>query len=87
MTTLTGHLSAPTRPLAEAEDVRPTRRRLGPGEPIRFGGLIGIGLPASVVSSPALMRVFVAAGALGMCAAVITRLLHRPGHLVSRLPR
>ena len=32
----------PTRPLAEAEDVRPTRRRLGPGEPIRFGGLIGI---------------------------------------------
>ena len=42
MTTLTGDLSAPTRPLAEAEDVRPTRRRLGPGEPIRFGGLIGI---------------------------------------------
>jgi sulfonate transport system permease protein len=42
MTTLTGNPSAPTRSLAEAEDVRPTRRRLGPGEPIRFGGLFGI---------------------------------------------
>ena len=42
MTTLTGSPSTPTRSLAEAEDVRPTRRRLGPGEPIRFGGLIGI---------------------------------------------
>ncbi len=40
MTTLT----APSRPLAAAatEDVRPVRRRLGPGTPIRFGGLIGI---------------------------------------------
>jgi len=52
-----------------------------------FGGLIGIGLPAFVVSSPALMHVFVAAGLLGLCAAVTTRLLHRPGHLISRLPR
>ena len=53
MTTLTGHPSAPARSLAEAEDVRPTRRRLGPGEPIRFGGLIGIGvlLAAWVVGS------------------------------------
>lgn len=33
---------APSRPLAETEDVRPVQRRLGPGEPIRFGGLIGI---------------------------------------------
>ena len=40
MTTLT----APSRPslTAGAEDVRPVRRRLGPGAPIRFGGLIGI---------------------------------------------
>ena len=53
MTTLTGHRAAPSRPLAEAEDVRPTRRRLGPGEPIRFGGLVGIAvlLTAWVVGS------------------------------------
>ena len=40
MTTLT----APTaQPLADApEDVRPLRRRLGPGDPIRFGPLLGI---------------------------------------------
>ena len=30
MTTLTGNLAAPARQLAEAEDVRPTRRREGP---------------------------------------------------------
>jgi MFS family permease len=52
-----------------------------------FGGLIGIGLPAFVVSSPALMHVFVAAGVISLCAAITTRLLHRPGHLISRLPR
>lgn len=52
-----------------------------------FGGLIGIGLPAFVASSPALNGVFVAAGVLGLCSAVTTRLLHRPGHLISRLPR
>ena len=52
-----------------------------------FGGLIGIGLPAFVVSSPALMGVFVAAGVISLCAAVTTRLLHRPGHLIARLPR
>jgi MFS family permease len=52
-----------------------------------FGGLIGIGLPAFVVSSPDLMRVFVAAGLIGLCAAVTTRLLHQPGHLIARLPR
>jgi MFS family permease len=52
-----------------------------------FGGLIGIGLPAFVVSSPALMGVFVAAGLISLCGAITTRLLHRPGHLVSRLPR
>ena len=40
MTTLT----APSRRAisSETEDVRPVRRRLGPGRPIRFGGLIGI---------------------------------------------
>jgi len=52
-----------------------------------FGGLIGIGLPASLVSSPALMNVFIAAGLIGMVPAVTTRLLHQPGHLISRLPR
>ncbi|HEX4558526.1 MAG TPA: OFA family MFS transporter [Mycobacterium sp.] len=52
-----------------------------------FGGFIGIGLPAFVVSSPALMLVFVAAGLISLCASVTTRLLHRPGHLISRLPR
>jgi MFS family permease len=52
-----------------------------------FGGLIGIGLPAFVVSSPALMLVFVAAGLISLCAAVTTRLLHRPGHLVTRVSR
>src|SRR5262245_53941770 len=52
-----------------------------------FGGLIGIGLPAFVVSSPALMGVFVAAGVIGLCAAVTTRLLHRPGLVVSRVSR
>ena len=38
---------------SETEDVRPTRRRLGPGKPIRFGGLIGIAvlLAAWVVGS------------------------------------
>ncbi|MDR7254649.1 sulfonate transport system permease protein [Nocardioides sp. BE266] len=38
MTTLT----APARPVSRVEDVRPARRRLAPGAPIRFGGLIGI---------------------------------------------
>ncbi|MBP1820098.1 OFA family MFS transporter [Mycobacterium sp. OAE908] len=52
-----------------------------------FGGLIGIGLPAFVVSSPALMHVFVTAGLIGLCAAVTTRLLRQPGHLIARLPR
>jgi len=40
-----------------------------------------------VVSSPALMLVFVAAGLISLCAAVTTRLLHRPGHLVTRVSR
>jgi MFS family permease len=52
-----------------------------------FGGLIGIGLPAFVVASPALMGVFVAAGMISLCAAVVARLLHQPGRLISRLPR
>jgi MFS family permease len=52
-----------------------------------FGGLVGIGLPAFVVSSPALMHVFVAFGLLSLCAAATTRLLHQPGYLISRLSR
>ncbi|RYC05429.1 ABC transporter permease [Nocardioides zhouii] len=39
---MTATLTAPSRPAAAVEDVRPVRRRLGPGKPIRFGGLIGI---------------------------------------------
>ena len=40
---MTATLTAPSRQAsASAEDVRPVRRRLGPGKPIRFGGLIGI---------------------------------------------
>jgi sulfonate transport system permease protein len=48
-------LTAPYRRAisSETEDVRPLRRRLGPGKPIRFGGLIGIAvlLVAWVVGS------------------------------------
>jgi sulfonate transport system permease protein len=57
MTTFATRATAPARPLAEAEDVRPVRRRLGPGEPIRFGGLIGIA---------ALLGAWVAGSATGL---------------------
>ena len=33
------------------------------------------------------MDVFVAAGLISLCAAVTTRLLQRPGHLLTRLAR
>jgi sulfonate transport system permease protein len=59
MTTFATRATAPARPLAEAEDVRPVRRRLGPGEPIRFGGLIGIA---------ALLGAWVAGSATGLLA-------------------
>jgi MFS family permease len=52
-----------------------------------FGGIIGVGLPAMVVASHGLTMLFVAAGLLSMCAAVMTRLLHRPGYPALRLPR
>ena len=39
---MTATLTAPARTETALEDVRPVRRRLGPGKPIRFGGLIGI---------------------------------------------
>jgi sulfonate transport system permease protein len=39
---MTATLTAPSRTAAGVEDVRPVRRRLGPGKPIRFSGLIGI---------------------------------------------
>jgi sulfonate transport system permease protein len=42
VTTTTTTTTAPGRPIAATEDVRPTRRRLGPGDPIRFGSLFGI---------------------------------------------
>jgi MFS family permease len=52
-----------------------------------FGGFIGVGLPALLVSSHGLTVVFVAAGLLSLCAAVMTRLLHRPGLPTVCLPR
>jgi sulfonate transport system permease protein len=50
-------LTAPARPVAAAEDVRPHSRRLGPGDPIRFGPLIGIAV---------LLGVWVIGSATGM---------------------
>ena len=53
MTTLTtDRPDRAARPVV-AEDVRPTRRRLGPGDPIRLGPLVGISvlLGAWVVGS------------------------------------
>jgi MFS family permease len=52
-----------------------------------FGGIIGVGLPALVMASGGLSAVFVAAGLLSSCAAVMTRLLHRPGYPALNLPR
>jgi MFS family permease len=52
-----------------------------------FGGFIGVGLPTLLVSSHGLMIPFVAAGLLSLCAAVMTRLLHRPGFPKVGLPR
>jgi MFS family permease len=51
-----------------------------------FGGIIGVGLPALMVSSHGVTILFVAAGLLSLCAAVMTRLLHRPGYPALRLP-
>lgn len=52
-----------------------------------FGGIIGVGLPAMLVSSHGLMIPFVAAGLICLCAALMTRLLHRPGYPNVGLPR
>jgi MFS family permease len=52
-----------------------------------FGGIIGVGLPALVVASDGLTMLFVAAGMLSLGAAVMTRLLHRPGYPALGLPR
>jgi MFS family permease len=52
-----------------------------------FGGLIGIGLPALLVASHRLMVPFLVAGLLSLCAAAMTRMLHRPGLPTVRLPR
>lgn len=52
-----------------------------------FGGIIGVGLPALMVGSDGLTMLFVAAGLLSLCAAVMTRLLHRPGYPALGLPR
>jgi len=52
-----------------------------------FGGLIGVGLPTLLVASHGLTIPFVAAGVLSLCAAVMTRMLHRPGLPTVCLPR
>ena len=52
-----------------------------------FGGIIGVGLPALVLSSHGLTMVFVVAGLLSLCSAALTRLLHRPGYPTLHLPR
>jgi MFS family permease len=52
-----------------------------------FGGIVGVGLPALVLGSHGLTLLFVAAGLLSLCAAVMTRLLHRPGYPALHLPR
>jgi MFS family permease len=52
-----------------------------------FGGIIGIGVPALLVSSRGLLILFVAGGLLSVVAAVITRLLRCPGRPTIRLPR
>ncbi len=51
-----------------------------------FGGIIGVGFPAALMASHGLLVVFVAAAVLSLSAAVMTRLLHRPGYPVIRLP-
>ena len=51
------------------------------------GGIIGVGLPALVVASDGLTLLFAAAGLLSLCAAVMTRRLHRPGYPALHLPR
>jgi MFS family permease len=52
-----------------------------------FGGLIGIGLPTLLVASDRLMIPFLVAGLLSLAAAVMTRMLHRPGLPTVCLPR
>jgi MFS family permease len=52
-----------------------------------FGGIIGVGLPALALASGGLTTLFVVAGLLSLCAAVMTRLLHRPGYPALNLPR
>lgn len=51
-----------------------------------FGGIIGVGLPATLMATHGPLVVFVTAGLLSLGAAVMTRLLHRPGLPVIRLP-
>jgi MFS family permease len=51
-----------------------------------FGGVIGVGVPALLVSSHGLMFMFLAASLISLCAAVMTRLLHRPGRPRIQLP-
>jgi MFS family permease len=51
-----------------------------------FGGLIGVGLPALLLSSGRLGTAFVAGGLICLCTAIAPRRLQRPGYPVCRLP-
>lgn len=51
-----------------------------------FGGLVGIGVPAMLISSH-LLNPFVIAGLLSLGAAAMTRMLHLPGFPIVALPR
>lgn len=52
-----------------------------------FGGAIGVGVPALLIASQHLMIAFFVAGLLSLGAAVMTRMLHRPGFPIVCLPR
>jgi MFS family permease len=51
-----------------------------------FGGVVGVGLPAVLLAPERLGVAFVAAGLVCLCAALMPRLLRRPGYPVCRLP-
>lgn len=52
-----------------------------------FGGIIGVGLPALLVMTQHLITAFLVAGLLSLCAAAMSRRLHRPGLPIVSLPR
>ncbi|MEE6176397.1 OFA family MFS transporter [Mycobacterium sp. 050134] len=51
-----------------------------------FGGLIGVGLPATLIPAGRVDLAFVAMGLICLCATIVPRLLQRPGYPARRLP-